>query len=61
MAAESLKLRLSHLPDRLTEQELRAFLQALLDGMQGIATQLDADAGVTDTTYASNLALIVTD
>ena len=61
MAAESLKTRINRIPDRLTEQELRAVLQALLDGMQGIATQLDADAGVTDTTYASNLALIVTD
>lgn len=61
MPAESLKQRLPRIPDRLTEQELRALLQAMLDGMQGIATQLDADGTVTDTTYASNLALIITD
>jgi hypothetical protein len=61
MAAVSIKQRISYIPDRLTEQELRAVLQAILDGMQGIATQLDADTGVTDTTYASNLALIVND
>ena len=61
MAAVSIKQRIVNIPDRLTEQEMRAILQAILDGMQGIANQLDADAGVTDTTYAANLALIIAD
>lgn len=61
MAAESLKLRMSHLPDRLTEQEVRALLQAFLDGMQGLAAQLDADTGVTDTTYLANFSNFIVD
>ena len=61
MAAESLKLRMSHLPDRLTEQEVRALLQALLDGLQATMAQLDADTGVADTTYAANFATYIVD
>ncbi len=61
MAAESLKQRLPRIPDRLTEQELSAILKALVDGVQGIAIQLDADTGVADTTYAANFANFIVD
>jgi len=61
MAAESLKQRLPRIPDRLTEQELSAILKALVDGVQGIAAQLDADTGVTDTTYLANFSTFIVD
>jgi len=61
MAAESLKQRLPHIPDRLTEQELSAILKALVDGVQGIAAQLDADTGVADTTYLANFSTYIID
>lgn len=61
MAAESLKARVTRIPDRLTEQELRALLQAMLDGLQATMAQLDADTGVADTTYAANFATFIVD
>lgn len=61
MAAESLKARVTRIPDRLTEQELRALLQAMLDGLQATMAQLDADTGVADTTYAANFANYIVD
>ena len=61
MPAESLKARVTRIPDRLTEQELRALLQAMLDGLQATMAQLDADTGVADTTYAANFATYIVD
>ena len=61
MAAESLKARVTRIPDRLTEQELRALLQAMLEGLQATMAQLDADTGVADTTYAANFATYIVD
>lgn len=71
--AESVKTRLSASKlDQLSERELRALLAATVDAIQNQATKLDtltaklnADAGVTDTDYATNFAsttaAIVTD
>jgi methanogenic corrinoid protein MtbC1 len=61
MPAESLKARVTRIPDRLTEQELRALLQAMLDGLQATMAQLDADTGVAGTTYAANFATYIVD
>jgi|DEB19_MinimDraft_3_1074340.scaffolds.fasta_scaffold60743_2 hypothetical protein len=61
MAAESLKQRLPRIPDRLTEQELTALLNALVNGLQATMAQLDADTGVADTTYAANFATYIVD
>ncbi len=61
MPAESLKLRLQAMPSRAEERDLRPLLQALLDGVQALASKLDADATVTDTNYRATLDAIVTD
>ena len=59
--AESVAQRVSNIPDGLTEQELRALLSALVDGLQVIMAKLDADSGVGDTNYAATFAQYVTD
>jgi|DEB0MinimDraft_10_1074344.scaffolds.fasta_scaffold544036_2 methanogenic corrinoid protein MtbC1 len=59
--AESVAQRVSAIPDGLTEQELRQLLAALVNGLQAVMAKLDADAGVTDTDYATTLATYVTD
>ena len=61
MAIESLKTRISALPDQMTAKELRPLLQAIVDSIQAVATKLDNDATVTDTNYAATVAAIVTD
>lgn len=61
MPAESVKQRIAHIPDGLTEQELRILLAALVDGLQAIMAKLDADSGVGDTDYAATLAQYITD
>ena len=61
MPAESLKTRLSALTANADERALRPLVQALLDGVQALATKLDADATVTDTNYRAVLDAIVTD
>lgn len=57
MPAESLKVRMSGFPPGQEFTDQRIVNQALLDGIQAaIATlcaKLDADAGVTDTNYAT--------
>lgn len=71
--AESVAVRINqaHL-DQMSERELRKLLGAIVDGVQNLATKLDtltaklnADAGVTDTDYATNFvsttAAIITD
>jgi methanogenic corrinoid protein MtbC1 len=58
---ESVKQRLSHIPDGLTEQELRALLATLVDGLQVIMAKLDADSGVGDTNYAATFATYIVD
>jgi len=60
MAAESAKLRFASM-NRSDQKEVRAIVQALLDGVQMLAAKLDADATVTDTNYAALFAAIVTD
>jgi hypothetical protein len=61
MPAESVSQRVSHIPDGLTEQELRALLAAMVNGLQAIMAKLDADSGVGDTNYAATLAEYITD
>jgi len=57
----SLKLALQALPSKDVDAAVRPFLQALLDGVQALATKLDADATVTDTNYRAVLDAIVID
>jgi DNA-binding GntR family transcriptional regulator len=47
--------------DQMSERELRKLLAALVDGIQAIATKLDADAGVTATDFAATFANFVRD
>jgi hypothetical protein len=61
MPAESVSQRIAHIPDGLTEQELRALLAALVNGLQVIMAKLDADSGVGDTNYAATFAEYITD
>lgn len=59
MPAESLKVRLP--AKTQTDKDARVLLQALLDGVQMLATKLDNDATVTDTNYRALLDAIVVD
>ena len=61
MPIESVKARISALPDKYTEKELRPLLAAVVDALQAVATKLDSDATVTDTNYAATVAAIVAD
>lgn len=61
MPAESLKIRLSGVSTSQHEKDTRAILQSILDGVQALATKLDADATVTDTNYRAILDAIVLD
>ena len=61
MAIESVKARVSALPDNMTAKELRPLLAAIVDSIQNIATKLDADAGTTATDFAATTAAIVID
>jgi hypothetical protein len=62
MAIESVKTRLAQVKlGDVNDRELRALLVAIVDGLQNIATKLDADATVTGTDYASTTAAIITD
>ena len=58
--SESIKQRINAIPDNLTGRELKKVLDAILVDMTALRTsitavtaKLDADAGVTDTNYAS--------
>lgn len=61
MPAVSLKQQLQSMAMQTDERAVRPLLQALLDGVQALATKLDADATVTDTNYRATLDAIVTD
>lgn len=61
MPAVLLKQQLQSMTTLTDERSLRPLLQALLDGVQALATKLDADAGVTDTNYRATLDAIVND
>jgi hypothetical protein len=61
MPVESLKLRLSGPGPAKTDNDTRLLLQALLDGVQALATKLDADATVTDTNYRAVLDTFIVD
>lgn len=73
MAAESVAVRINQTNlDQLSERQLRKLMGAMVDAIQNLATKCDtlttklnADAGVTDTNYAtdfaSTTAAIVTD
>lgn len=61
MAIESVKARVSALPDQMTAKELRPLLVAIVDSLQAVAAKLDADATVTDTNYGATVAAIVID
>ena len=61
MPAVSLKQQLQSMPSNTDERALRPLIQAILDGVQALATKLDADATVTDTNYRATLDAIVTD
>lgn len=61
MPAVSLKQQLQSMATQTDERAVRPLLQALLDGVQALATKLDADATVTDTNYRATLDAIVTD
>lgn len=61
MPAVSLKQQLRSMATQTDERAVRPLLQALLDGVQALATKLDADATVTDTNYRATLDAIVTD
>lgn len=61
MAIESVKARISALPDQMTAKELRPVLAAIVDAIQNIATKLDADTGTASTDYVATTAAIVTD
>jgi len=57
---ESIKARMSALSDRITDRETRKLFEAILVDLTAIRTsvttltaKLDADAGVTDTNYAT--------
>lgn len=62
MPAESLKLRMASLPPNLSTQELRTIVQALLLGVQTLASKLDADAAnaaLNDTNYRAVFDAII--
>ena len=61
MPVESVKQRMGGVTDGLTRKELQLLVAALVDALQAITAQLDADTGVADTTYAATLATYVTD
>lgn len=61
MPAVSLKQQLNSMATVTDERAVRPLLQAILDGVQALATKLDADATVTDTNYRATLDAIVTD
>lgn len=61
MPAVLLKQQLQSMTTLTDERAIRPLLQALLDGMQALATKLDADATVTDTNYRAVLDAIVND
>ena len=57
---ESIKKRISQIPDHITGKELRPILNAILTDLtalqtkhNAVCTKLDADGGVTDTNYNS--------
>ncbi len=65
MAAESAKVRIAKTNiDKMSQQELRLLVGALVDGIQAILAKLDADAANTalnDTNYAATFATYVID
>ena len=62
MAIESVAQRLNATSlDKLSENQLRILLAALVDGLQAVCAKLDADAGVTDANYAAVLATYIID
>lgn len=64
MPAVSLKQQLTALSPQIDERAIRPLIQALLDGVQALASKLDADAAnaaLNDTNYRAVLDAIVTD
>lgn len=61
MAIESVKHRIAQLADKKDQEELYKLLASLVDGLQAVMALLDADGGVTGTSYASTLATYVAD
>jgi hypothetical protein len=59
--AESVKQRTAAISDGSDGYELNQLLAAVVDALQAVAAKLDADAGVTDTDYASTVASHITD
>lgn len=59
MPVEKIKERINQLSDQRDAQELKALLDALIDGIRAIAVKLDADATVTDTNYTATFDAII--
>ncbi len=59
--AESVKLRTAAISDGSDGYELQQVLAAVVDALQAVAAKLDADAGVTDTDFASTVSDVITD
>lgn len=59
MPAEILNQRLNQLSCDKDAQELRAALNAMMDGIRVITAKLDADATVTDTNYTAVFDAVV--
>lgn len=58
---ESVKARLAKLSNGADAQELRFVAAAVVDALQAVAAKLDADAGVTDTNYATTVSGLIKD
>lgn len=56
---EQISQRINHLSDGRDAEELRALLNAIVDGVRALAVKLDADATVTDTNYAATFDAII--
>lgn len=59
--AESVQTRLSKLSNGADAKEIRLVVAAVVDALQAVAAKLDADAGVTDTNYATTVAGLIVD
>ena len=59
--AVSVKLRNAAISDGSDGYDLHQVLAAVVDALQAVAAKLDADAGVTDTDYASTVSDVITD
>lgn len=59
MALETIRVRINQLPDQREAQELKALLDAIVDGVRAITLKLDADGTVTDTNYTATFDAII--